>query len=190
MRHLKAGRKFGRNTSHRRAMLRALTANLVAHERIETTDAKAKELRRVAERTITRAIRLGPVAYTPQAQLGAGDRARRLAVTRNIGRFLHRFGTVRANGSEKSIDLIEKVMVDLAQRFRDRPGGYTRIIHIANRAGDNAPMSILELVEKSAKADPVDVKEGKAAKAEKPAKAEKAPKVKKADKGEAEAKKE
>ena len=54
MRHRKAGRQFGRNTSHRRAMFRALTANLVAHERIETTDAKAKELRRVAERLITK----------------------------------------------------------------------------------------------------------------------------------------
>ena len=65
----KAGRKFGRNTSHRRAMFRNLTANLVAHERIETTDAKAKELRRVAERLITKAIRLGDVAYTPHDEL-------------------------------------------------------------------------------------------------------------------------
>ena len=59
MRHLKAGRKFGRNTSHRRAMFRNLAANLVLHERIETTDAKAKELRRIAERLITKATRLG-----------------------------------------------------------------------------------------------------------------------------------
>ena len=79
MRHGKSGRQFGRNTSHRRAMLRALTANLVAHERIETTDAKAKELRRVAERLITRAIRLGDVAYTPHDKLSIADRARRQA---------------------------------------------------------------------------------------------------------------
>ena len=59
MRHKKAGRKFGRSTSHRRAMFRNLAANLVMYERIETTDAKAKELRRIAERLLTRAIRLG-----------------------------------------------------------------------------------------------------------------------------------
>jgi large subunit ribosomal protein L17 len=84
MRHKNAGRKFDRNTSSRRAMLRNLAANLVLHERIETTDAKAKELRRVAERLITKARRLGPVAYTPQAQLSAEDRARRLAASRMI----------------------------------------------------------------------------------------------------------
>ena len=77
MRHRNAGRQFSRNASHRKAMLRALTANLVAHERIETTDAKAKELRRVAERLITRAVRLGPIAYTPNDQLSVADRARR-----------------------------------------------------------------------------------------------------------------
>ena len=62
MRHRKSGRQFSRNTSHRRAMFRALAANLFAHEAIETTDAKAKELRRIAERLITRAKRLGAVA--------------------------------------------------------------------------------------------------------------------------------
>ncbi|HWZ88966.1 MAG TPA: L17 family ribosomal protein, partial [Polyangiaceae bacterium] len=87
MRHGKSGRQFGRNTSHRRAMLRALTANLVAHERIETTDAKAKELRRVAERLITKARRLGPVAYTPQADLSPSERARRLAASRFIAAY-------------------------------------------------------------------------------------------------------
>src|SRR6185436_15931126 len=138
MRHRKAGRQFSRNTSHRRAMFRALTANLVAHERIETTDAKAKELRRVAERTITRAIRLGPIAWTPFDKLAPADRVRRLSTERQIGRFLHRFGTVRADGGEKRIDLIEKVLLDLAQRFRDRPGGYTRVIKLGPRRGDNA----------------------------------------------------
>jgi large subunit ribosomal protein L17 len=183
MRHLKAGRKFGRDTAHRRAMLRALTANLVAHERIETTDAKAKELRRVAERVITRAIRLGPVAWTPLAKLEPSERARRLATARRIGRFLHRFGTVRANGSERSIDLIEKVMLDLAQRFRDRPGGYTRIIKLGPRRGDNAPMSLVEFVE-GAKVE-LPESEKRTAKAEKKAKevaeAKKAEAAKKAE---------
>ena len=147
MRHRKVGRQFGRNTSHRRAMLRALTANLVAHERIETTDAKAKELRRVAERLITRAIRLGPVAYTPQADLAVADRARRQAATQRMGQFLRRFATVEKGGQTRKIDLIEKVFLDLARRFKGRPGGYTRIVKIGRRRGDNAPMSLIEFVE-------------------------------------------
>src|SRR5438094_9507503 len=99
MRHGNAGRKFDRNTSHRRAMCRALTANLVLHERIETTDAKAKELRRVAERLLSQAIRLGNVAFTPGEKLSPADRARRLAAQRQVGRFLTRFG-VSTDGEE------------------------------------------------------------------------------------------
>jgi large subunit ribosomal protein L17 len=152
MRHRKAGRQFSRNTSHRRAMLRALTANLVAHERIETTDAKAKELRRVAERLITRAIRLGPVAYTPHADLGVADQAKVLAAKLRMARFLRRFATVNTGGEERRVDLIEKVFLDLARRFRERPGGYTRIVKLGRRRGDNAPMSLVEFVELGASA--------------------------------------
>jgi large subunit ribosomal protein L17 len=133
-------------------MLRALTANLVAHERIETTDAKAKELRRVAERLITRAIRLGAVAYTPQKDLGVADQARRHAAQLRMGRFLRRFATVNDDGEERRVDLIEKVFLDLARRFRDRPGGYTRIVKLGRRRGDNAPMSLVEFVELGASA--------------------------------------
>src|SRR5262245_33071585 len=147
MRHRKAGRQFGRNTSHRRAMLRALTANLVAHERIETTDAKAKELRRVAERLITRAIRLGDVAYTPLDDLDLSGRAKRQAAKQQMGRFLQRFATVSNGDETRKIDLIEKVFLDLARRFKGRPGGYTRIVKLGRRRGDNAPMSIVEFVE-------------------------------------------
>jgi large subunit ribosomal protein L17 len=147
MRHKKAGRKFGRNTSHRRAMLRALTANLVAHERIETTDAKAKELRRVAERLITRAVRLGPIAYTPHDQLSVADRLRRQSAQRQVAEFLRRFAVVQKDGQEQKIDLLEKVFVDLTVRFHNRPGGYTRIIKLGRRRGDNAPMSLVEFVE-------------------------------------------
>lgn len=153
MRHRKSGRQFSRNTSHRRAMLRALTANLIAHERIETTDAKAKELRRVAERVITRARRLGAVAFTPNDQLSLADRARRQAAQQQVARFLQRFAVVtESEESSKKVDLIEKVFVDLAKRFQDRPGGYTRIIKVGNRRGDNAPMSIIELVDPGAAA--------------------------------------
>jgi large subunit ribosomal protein L17 len=157
MRHRNSGRKFDRNSSSRRAMLRNLTANLVLHERIETTEAKAKELRRVAERLITKAKRLGDVAYTPQDQLSAKDKARRLHVARLVGAYIPRF-VVRTEkgGVEKRVDLVEKVMLDLAKRFASRPGGYTRIIKFGPRRGDAAPMSLIELVgdgDKSASAD-------------------------------------
>ena len=88
MRHKKAGRQFGRDTSSRRAMLRNLAANLITHERIETTDAKAKELRRIAERLITKATRLGKVGYTTQAELSAPDKARRLHASRMLAAFV------------------------------------------------------------------------------------------------------
>jgi len=138
-------------------MFRNLTANLITHERIETTDAKAKELRRVAERLISKAIRLGPVAFTkPAAEVPADpgqakeqrlNQARRLHVERMIRSFIPRFGVkVEANGETARIDLVEKVLVDLAKRFQGRPGGYTRIIKVAHRRGDHAPMSVIEFV--------------------------------------------
>ncbi|HEX3774021.1 MAG TPA: 50S ribosomal protein L17 [Polyangiaceae bacterium] len=179
MRHGKSGRQFGRNTSHRRAMLRALTANLVAHERIETTDAKAKELRRVAERLITRAIRLGETAYTPNDKLTVADRARRQAAQQQVGTYLRRFQVTESGGESQKVDLIEKVFVDLAKRFKSRPGGYTRIIKLGRRRGDNAPMSVIEFVEKG---EPRGATQPKTA-------TEKAPKAKKAEKAEAKAEK-
>lgn len=150
MRHKKLGRQFGRNTSHRRAMFRALTANLVLHGRIETTDAKAKELRRVAERLITHAVRLGPVAFTAAAELSDADKARRQAAKRQVSQFLQRYGTKQDKGGESTkVDLVEKLFVELGARYQTRPGGYTRIIKIGRRRGDNAPMSFIELVEEA-----------------------------------------
>jgi large subunit ribosomal protein L17 len=147
MRHKKLGRQFSRDTSHRRAMFRALAANLVLHERIETTEAKAKELRRVAERLITRAVRLGDVAQTPADKLSAADKARRTATKRQVGRFLQRFATkTSADGTSTKVDLQEKLLVELGKRYQGRPGGYTRIIKVGRRRGDNAPMSLIELV--------------------------------------------
>jgi large subunit ribosomal protein L17 len=146
MRHLNAGRKFGRNSSHRRAMFRNLAANLIAHERIETTDQKAKELRRVAERLITKAMRLGDVAFTKNEDLKPADRAKRLHAERLVGAFIPRFGTKLDGGETKKIDLVEKVFLDLAKRFQGRPGGYTRIVKLGPRRGDAAQMSLIEFV--------------------------------------------
>jgi large subunit ribosomal protein L17 len=128
-------------------MFRNLTANLVLHERIETTDAKAKELRRVAERLLSKAIRLGEVAYTANEKLSPGDQARRLHAKRLVRAYIPRFGVrIEKGGVPKKVDLVEKVFLDLAKRFQGRPGGYTRIIKFGPRRGDNAPMSLIEFV--------------------------------------------
>src|ERR1700722_9060636 len=130
MRHKKSGRQFGRDTSSRRAMLRNLAANLFTHERIETTDAKAKELRRVAEKLISTARRLGKTAYAPQAELSQAEKARRLHATRLVASFLPRWG-VRTDGTR--VDIVERVIIALARRFDGRAGGYTRIIKLGSR---------------------------------------------------------
>jgi large subunit ribosomal protein L17 len=127
-------------------MFRALTANLVLHERIETTDAKAKELRRVAERLLSHAIRLGNVAFTPAGELSPADKARRLAATRQVSKFLQRFGVADNGEQSRKVDLVEKLFVDLAKRFQGRAGGYTRIMKLGPRRGDGAPMCVIEFV--------------------------------------------
>jgi large subunit ribosomal protein L17 len=156
MRHLKAGRKFGRNTSHRRAMFRNLAANLVLHERIETTDAKAKELRRIAERLITRATRLGDDLTVDINTLPEGERQQRLArrvhAQRLVARFLPRYVAKQTeDGSLEEIDLVYKLFHEIAPRYMERVkagkgGGYTRIVKLGSRRGDNAPISIIEFV--------------------------------------------
>ncbi len=165
MRHQNSGRKFDRNSSHRRAMLRNLTANLVLHERIETTDAKAKELRRTAERLITKARRLGEVAYTTQDKLSPADKARRLNASRVISAYIPRFVVrVEKGGEEKQVDLVEKVLIDLGKRFAGRAGGYTRIIKKGPRRGDGAPMVLIEFVGELTKSDADKPKKAKKAK--------------------------
>jgi large subunit ribosomal protein L17 len=116
MRHLKAGRRLARTTEHRTAMLRNLITQLLEHERVETTQAKAKEARMWAEKIITLAKR--------------GD--------------LHaRRQTLRVVRSKKAM---AKLFGELKDRYQERPGGYTRIIPLGFRLGDGAPLSILELV--------------------------------------------
>jgi large subunit ribosomal protein L17 len=123
-RHANAGRKLSRNTSHRKALLDNLVRAVILNESIRTTTPKAKEARKLVERVITKA-RKGTLA------------ARRI---------VHK--TVRDQAA------LARLFETLGPRFKERPGGYTRIIHVENRVGDNAPMSILELVEKSEKAEP------------------------------------
>jgi large subunit ribosomal protein L17 len=119
MRHRKAGRKLNRTSSHRKALMRNMVTSLLDHERIETTDAKAKELRGITDRMITLGKR--------------GDlHARRQALS-----------VIRSKA------VTAKLFDELAERFRDRPGGYTRVIKVGNRVGDAAPVSIIELVEEA-----------------------------------------
>jgi len=116
MRHLKAGRNLGRSPSHRLAMMRNMVTSLFKHEQLETTDARAKELRQVAERMITLAKR--------------GDlHARRQALA-----------TIR----EKAV--VHKLFDELKDRFMDRQGGYVRIVKKENRKGDGALISIIQLM--------------------------------------------
>ncbi|MFO0683469.1 MAG: 50S ribosomal protein L17 [Sandaracinus sp.] len=156
MHHHKSGRKFGRNTPHRRAMFRNLAANLVLHERVETTDAKAKEIRRIVERLITRATRLGDdlTADIGKLKEGEGEKvlARRVHAQRLVASFLPRTGTkTNADGTTEEVDLVHKLFHDIAPRFmarvkENKGGGYTRVIKLNPRRGDNSPMAIVEIL--------------------------------------------
>ena len=116
MRHKRKGRKLGRTSAHRKAMLNNMVVSLFKHERIKTTEPKSKELRRTAEKLITLAKR--------------GDlHARRLAAKR-----VH----------DKVI--LQKLFDDIGPKYADRNGGYTRIVKLGTRFGDGAPMAVIELV--------------------------------------------
>ena len=123
MRHRKSGTHLGRTSAHRKAMFRNMVTSLLDQERIETTDAKAKQIRRLADRMITLGKR-GDLHARRQA----------LAVVR-------------------SREVTAKLFDELAERYRDRPGGYTRVLKVGPRAGDAAPMSIVELVDSEVSAD-------------------------------------
>jgi large subunit ribosomal protein L17 len=117
MRHKLSGRQLSRNAPHRRAMLRNMAASLLRHETIKTTLPKAKELRRVVEPLITLA-KIDSEAH------------RRLALARL-----------------RDTEVVVKLFGDLGPRFKARPGGYTRILHMMPRAGDAAPMALMQLVD-------------------------------------------
>ena len=117
MRHACAGRQFGRNSGHRKALLRTLVRSLLKNEKIETTVAKAKEIRPLAEQMITLAKR-GDLHARRQAQSFIQDEA-----------------------------VVKGLFTDIGPRFASRNGGYTRIVPTRQRMGDAAPMAVIELVE-------------------------------------------
>ena len=117
MRHQLSGRQLSRNSSHRQALLRNMSVSLLRHETIRTTLPKAKELRRVVEPLIT-------LAKTDS------EASRRLAFSRL-----------------RDSDVVTKLFEDLGPRFKARPGGYTRILHMTPRPGDSAPMALMQLVD-------------------------------------------
>jgi len=164
MKHRVVGRRLDRTTEHRTAMLRNMATSLFRHERITTTTPKAKELKRFADKIVTLAKKGSP-------------HARRIA-----------------NRDVRDVEVLNKLFGSLADRFKARPGGYTRIVRVGRRHGDNAELAVIELLDRAPAAEPEEgeKKGAKAkeaakapkAKAEKPAKAAKAEKAPKAPKAE------
>src|SRR5262245_30278934 len=146
MRHQLSGRQLSRNSPHRHALLRNLSVSLLRHETIRTTLPKAKELRRVVEPLIT-------LAKTDS------EASRRIAFSRL-----------------RDADVVTKLFTDLGPRFKARAGGYTRILHMAPRPGDAAPMALMQLVDGPVAAAAAEPEEKAGAK--KKAKAKAAPKAK------------
>jgi large subunit ribosomal protein L17 len=165
MRHGKAGRHLGRSSGHRRALYRNLITELFRHERIQTTEAKARAVRPLAERLVTK------------ARKARAERVVELAMERNNQKLAAWFNVRRADqlialadqGDEEALgrmaaemalharrqllaeltdhDVAHKLVEEIAPRFEDRPGGYTRIFKLGERRGDAARMALLELVE-------------------------------------------
>ena len=119
MRHRRVGRKLGVVTKHRKALFRNMVTDFLRNGRIETTDTRAKELRRISEKIITLAKR----------------------------------GTLHARRQAASVirdkEVLKKLFDEIASKYKERPGGYTRIVKLGSRRGDNAPISLLELVEEA-----------------------------------------
>jgi large subunit ribosomal protein L17 len=165
MRHRKAGRHLGRNSGHRRALYRNLMTELFRHERIKTTEAKARAVRPLAERLVTK------------ARKARAERVVELAKQRDMQKLSAWFNAKRADqlvaladqGDEEALeqmaqqvalharrqvlsvlndkDVAHKLVEEIAPRFEDRPGGYTRMFKLGMRQGDAAKMALLELVE-------------------------------------------
>lgn len=146
MRHLVAHRKLGRTSSHRKALLRNLCTSFVLHERIITTLPKAKELRPYVEKVVTLGRRslAATQAGNAAAAVHAARQAARSFFPGNAGADSkqHNQGAERTAG----VAALKKVTSELAERFADRPGGYTRIYKLGPRKGDGAEMALIEFV--------------------------------------------
>ncbi|MEZ4450766.1 MAG: 50S ribosomal protein L17 [Nannocystaceae bacterium] len=134
MRHRKSGRTLGRKSSHRRAMFRNMVTSLIEHERIKTTEPKAKELRRFADKTISISLRLGELLDKPREERTPEEQARYVHALRMAARMI------------QSREVLHKLFEHVAPRLKGRPGGYTRLIKVGQRVGDAAPMCLVELV--------------------------------------------
>jgi len=134
MRHKRAGLHLSRTAAHRKALFSNMVAALLTYERIRTTEVKAKEIRRLAERTITWARRLGPILTKKVEKRSREERARVVHAMRMALRVV------------RDRDAVLKLFEEIGPRFLARHGGYTRIMKIGQRAGDAAPMVLLELL--------------------------------------------
>ena len=136
MRHKVHGRRLSRDKGHRNALRKNMIADLICHEQITTTEAKARMLRPAAEKMIT-------LAKRGLAKPGKEVQARRMAAAR----LPHYRAVEDEDGYIEEVDGVKKLFGEIAPRFQDRPGGYTRMIKIGKRPGDNADMAVLMLVE-------------------------------------------
>lgn len=158
MRHQKSGRKFSRKSGPRHALLSNLVTSLIEHERIKTTDPKAKELRKVAERTISWATSVGNLVGNEKND--AADKARIVHAMRQAQRIV------------KHKPTLQKLFDEIGPRLVGRTGGFLRIMKLGYRHGDAAPVSIVEFVDRAAESAAAEE-----APEEKPAKGKKAPKA-------------
>lgn len=140
MRHRVHGRKLSRDKGHRTALRKNLIADLICHEKIVTTEAKARTIRPVAEKMIT----LAKNGLANKGENAANEvHARRLAAAR-----LPQFRMIaNEDGETEEVDVVKKLFGEIAPRYTNRPGGYTRMVKIGKRPGDSADMAVLMLVE-------------------------------------------
>jgi|ERR1017187_285203 large subunit ribosomal protein L17 len=153
MRHKRAGLHLSRSAAHRKALFSNMVSALLTYERIRTTAVKAKEIRRLAERAITWARRLGPILSKKPEKRSDDERARVVHAMRMALRVVH------------DRDAVLKLFEEIGPRFLARHGGYTRIMKIGQRPGDAAPMVLLELLpDENSKTEPKPAPKGKESK--------------------------
>jgi len=140
MRHRKSGRKLGRNSSHRKAMFRNMVTSLILEEQIKTTEAKAKEVRSICDKVITlgKRVPLSSLEGLTGEELATAKAQRVHAI-----RLARKWVVDRA--------ALEKLFGEYSERYQGRPGGYTRILKLGRRSGDNAPMNLVQLISASEK---------------------------------------